>query len=305
MKTKYVSTCLSLLAALLCTMGCNGIKDDLSGCLGNIVSFSYKADDGKEHLTEYVDGIDVFVYNEAGMLIERHYLDKSHLIDRNLLELVLPEGKYRVVAVANAHEQTTIAENGQYEQGLVSRPELTVHNTGAKGSFDFLYLGEQMIESKLMDSRYDIIQLYSQHVKIHAEVLSGDIENEKEWFVTNKSEGFHLMMGKLSARFDFTGTQSGETSFDLPFSASEMDFRFKLDFNTLRFRNDDPLTITLMKGNRVLCAVDAAQYIAQYKDRIEITDRQEAVLNLYFRQNPLSLHVTVKPWEAIDVIPIP
>lgn len=50
--------------------------------------------------------------------------------------------------------------------------------------------------------------------------------------------------------------------------------------------------------------VDVAEYIALYPDQIRITGRQEAVLPLFFRQNPRSLTVSVKPWEAVDVVPI-
>lgn len=77
-----------------------------------------------------------------------------------------------------------------------------------------------------------------------------------------------------------------------------------LDFNTLRFKDGDPLTIRLMQGDKVLCMVDVAEYIALYPDQIRITGRQEAVLPLFFRQNPRSLTVSVKPWEAVDVVPI-
>ena len=153
------------------------------------------------------------------------------------------------------------------------------------------------------DSR-DVVRLYSQHVKIHAVVLPDDDENAGTWYEQNKGTGFRLTMETLSARFSFSGQRSGETSFDLPFYTGGKNDRFVLDFNTLRFKDGDPLTIRLMQGDKVLCTVEVAEYIALYPDQIRITGRQEAVLPLFFRQNPRSLTVSVKPWEAVDVVPI-
>ncbi len=141
-------------------------------------------------------------------------------------------------------------------------------------------------------------------MKIHAVVLPDDDENAGTWYEQNKGTGFRLTMETLSARFSFSGQRSGETSFDLPFYTGGKNDRFVLDFNTLRFKDGDPLTIRLMQGDKVLCMVDVAEYIALYPDQIRITGRQEAVLPLFFRQNPRSLTVSVKPWEAVDVVPI-
>lgn len=60
----------------------------------------------------------------------------------------------------------------------------------------------------------------------------------------------------------------------------------------------------IYEGVYRILTVDVAQYIAQYHDRICITGRQEAVLPLFFRQNPYSLSISVKPWESVDVVPI-
>ena len=153
------------------------------------------------------------------------------------------------------------------------------------------------------DSR-DVVRLYSQHVKVHAVVLPDDDGNAGTWFEQNKEAGFRLTMESPSAHFSFSGQRAGKTSFDLAFSAGGKNDRFVLDFNTLRFEDGDPLTIRLLRGEKVLCSVDVAQYVAQYPEQIRITGCQEAVLPLYFRQNPLSLSISVKPWEAVDVVPI-
>lgn len=302
MNIRNIPTWLDLLAALYLVTACDRVYDDLSGCLGNTIVFSYLADDNREHLQEYVDDIDVFIFDVGnGALVEKHHLEGEQLLSP--LEVRLPEGDYKVVAVGNALNETVIGD-GAYGEASVSRPELAEKDGPAAGTFDRLYLGETTITSKVMNDSRDVVRLYSQHVKIHAVVLPDDDENAGTWYEQNKGTGFRLTMETLSARFSFSGQRSGETSFDLPFYTGGKNDRFVLDFNTLRFKDGDPLTIRLMQGDKVLCTVDVAEYIALYPDQIRITGRQEAVLPLFFRQNPRSLTVSVKPWEAVDVVPI-
>ncbi len=303
MNIRYIPTWLGLLLTLYLVSGCNRVYDDLSGCLGNTIVFSYLADDNQEHLQEYVDNIDVFIFDAKNeILVERHRLERERLLSS--LEVTLPEGDYKVVAVGNALTETIISKEDSYKGSSVSRPELIEKDGRASGTFDRLYLGETTITSKVMNKSRDVVRLYSQHVKIHAVVLSDDDNNSQTWFEQNKEEGFRLTMEPLSARFYFSGQRDGETSFDLPFVAGEKNDRFVLDFNTLRFDDKDPLTIRLIQGGKILCTVDVAQYIARYPDQLRITGRQEAVLPLFFRQNSLSLSISVEPWEAIDVVPI-
>ncbi len=303
MNIRYIPTWLGLLLTLYLVSGCDRVYDDLSGCLGNTIVFSYLADDNQEHLQEYVDNIDVFIFDAKNeILVERHRLERERLLSS--LEVTLPEGDYKVVAVGNALTETIISKEDSYKGSSVSRPELIEKDGRASGTFDRLYLGETTITSKVMNKSRDVVRLYSQHVKIHAVVLSDDDNNSQTWFEQNKEEGFRLTMEPLSARFHFSGQRDGETSFDLPFVAGEKNDRFVLDFNTLRFDDKDPLTIRLIQGGKILCTVDVAQYIARYPDQLRITGRQEAVLPLFFRQNSLSLSISVEPWEAIDVVPI-
>ena len=245
MNIRYIPTWLGLLLTLYLVTACDRVYDDLSGCLGNTIVFSYLADDNQEHLQEYVDGIDVFIFDAKGeVLVERHHLERERLLSP--LEVTLPEGDYK---------------EDSYKGSSVSRPELMEKDGRASGTFDRLYLGETAITSKVMNESRDVVRLYSQHVKIHAVVLSDDDNNSQTWFEQNKEAGFRLTMESLSARFYLSGQRAGETSFDLPFVTGEENDRFVLDFNTLRFDDKDPLTIRLMQGDKVLCSVDISHNI--------------------------------------------
>ena len=81
MNIRNIPTWLGLLAALYLVTACDRVYDDLSGCLGNTIVFSYLADDDREHLQEYVDDIDVFIFDVGnGALVEKHHLDGERLL---------------------------------------------------------------------------------------------------------------------------------------------------------------------------------------------------------------------------------
>lgn len=81
---------------------------------GNTITFSYLADDSKEHIQEYVDRIDVFIFDTKDeSLVEKYHLEKEQLLSP--LEIQLPEGQYRVVALGNALKETSITGSESYK----------------------------------------------------------------------------------------------------------------------------------------------------------------------------------------------
>ena len=179
MNIRYIPTWLGLLLTLYLVTACDRVYDDFERLSWqHDLSFSYLADDNQEHLQEYVDGIDVFIFDAKGeVLVERHHLERERLLSP--LEVTLPEGDYKVVAVGNALKETGIAVEDGYKRASVSRPELMEKDGQASGTFDRLYLGETSITSKVMNESRDVVRLYSQHVKIHAVVLSDEDNNSQ------------------------------------------------------------------------------------------------------------------------------
>ena len=114
MNIRYIPIWLGLLLILYLVTACDQVYDNLSGCLGNTIVFSYLADDNQEHLREHVDCIDVFIFDAKGeVLVETHHLEGECLLSP--LEVTLPEGDYKVVAVGNALKKTGIGIEGGYK----------------------------------------------------------------------------------------------------------------------------------------------------------------------------------------------
>ena len=81
MNVRYVFMWLPLIVAAFAITACNQVYDDLSGCLGNTITFSYLADDSKEHIQEYVDRIDVVIFHTKDeSLGENNHSEKEQLL---------------------------------------------------------------------------------------------------------------------------------------------------------------------------------------------------------------------------------
>ena len=107
MNIRNIPTWLGLLAALYLVTACDRVYDDLSRCLGNTIVFSYLADDNQEHLQEYVDDIDVFIFDVGnGALVEKHHLEGEQLLSP--LEVRLPASMKIPPARASAAVSRTI-----------------------------------------------------------------------------------------------------------------------------------------------------------------------------------------------------
>lgn len=296
---------LSLLFVAIGAGGCDVVRDDLSVCRSNTITFSYTADDAPtEHLLGYIDRITVLVYGEDGKLVLRQELDKAYLAKQQTIELHLPTGKYRVVAIGNNYDNTETTNVDAYNTAVLSRPETVETDRPAAATYDRLYLGEKEVTVKsTLHPINDILTLTSRHIKVRAFVLPYDSDGDKEWCEMQKEKGgFRLTFGPVDARTSLSGVQSGKTSFDLPFGINKEGENFELAFNTLRFGKTEPIVVRLMRGNDIMLETRLDEFIAKHK--LNIVDKQEAVLTLYFRQRAIATEVRLSPWKQRDVEPI-
>lgn len=288
---------------ILSITGCNAlVYDNLNYCPGVNLAFSYKADDGKEHLQEYMKSIDVFIYDKNNNSLIKKYRIEGEDLKKNRLDANLGIGEYKIVAIGNVLSNTVAVGYENYEKGIFSRKELVTDDGKAKATYDRLYFGSKQIVVSFGDDGVETVELFSKHIKIHAEVLCGDKEGEQAWYTANKDAGYRLTLGETAARVDFLGKQKGKASFDFNFDKNEGAKRFKLDFNTLRFDNKEPLIMTLWQNDKALYSFNIADFIKE--NDLNISGKQETVLNVFFKQNFFNLLITVKPWEAVDVVPI-
>lgn len=91
---------LSLVPVL--TTGC--IKEDMDDCENVAICFRYKADGDKDVLRQYMDKIDLYVFDANNRLVDQRTYNQDALNPaQEAPSFKLPQGTYSVVAVGNAY----------------------------------------------------------------------------------------------------------------------------------------------------------------------------------------------------------
>ena len=114
---------LMLLSVVVLAAGC--IKEDLDDCWNVSLYFQYLADGDKDVLSQYVDKVDLYVYNEQDELVESVSYHQDELINFQATpHFRLEPGRYRVVTVGNAHDQTVVVNeaSGDYDNIYIQHP---------------------------------------------------------------------------------------------------------------------------------------------------------------------------------------
>ena len=130
-----------LYALLLVTVtGC--IKENLDDC-ETILYFDYLGDGTRDIFLQKIEKVDMYVYNEDKVCIQKTALNKSELHRQQGTTLNLPSGQYHVVCWGNSFGDTRINEGASLNNNLVGAPhyftkELITTN-------DSLYFGEKEI----------------------------------------------------------------------------------------------------------------------------------------------------------------
>ena len=104
---KHIGKILCSLAVVVLAAGC--IKEDLDDCWNVSLYFQYLADGDKDVLSQYVEKVDLYVYNEADELVAKESYNQDELINFQATpHFRLEPGRYRVVVVGNAHDRTAV-----------------------------------------------------------------------------------------------------------------------------------------------------------------------------------------------------
>lgn len=94
----YALVFLSVICLLLPT-GC--IKDDLSDCDNVYIYFQYLADGDKDVLYQYMDQVDLYVFDASNRIMGVRHYDHEQLASFSATpSFRLPAGHYKIVALA-------------------------------------------------------------------------------------------------------------------------------------------------------------------------------------------------------------
>ncbi len=297
--------CLLLVPVL--TTGC--IKEDMDDCDNVSISFRYYADGDADVLRQYVDKIDLHVFNERNQLVDRMTYSQDDLTEEGRTPLFrLSPGTYRLVAVGNAYERTQAAgihDAGDFGLMFIQHPNLGTSET--IDGHDHNYMGQQQITvPEGSGGLHETVRLYSSHINVSVEIhgLSADMAKGP----------YTLRFDEANAQTDFnneinpgqTGTCRPALQYDAAADAYRtddglalfrMDSRGQLDAGLCRH----VLRLTDADGN-LLAERAVYDYLLENSGTIDVT-RQEADLPVSINFTPLGVTIEVPSWYVEDIEP--
>ena len=159
-----------LLAAMMTATGC--IKEDLDDCRNVAIDFRYVADGQEDVLQQYMDKIDLYVFDSSNRLVDVVAYDASMLASHSDDPLFrLAEGRYHLVAVANDGDNTTVAHTdaGAFDAMFIQHP---AHEEGGTiETHDHNYLGSTDINVPgRLEYIHETVEMHSAHVNMDIEI---------------------------------------------------------------------------------------------------------------------------------------
>lgn len=278
---------------LVTVTGC--IKENLDDCETTLY-FSYLGDETKEIFPQKIEKVDMYIYNQNNVCIQKAVLNRKELGRQRGTTLNLPSGQYHVVCWGNSLNDTKINEGSSLKNNIVGAPhyftkELITTN-------DSLYFGEREITITNEGYRTDTVHFSSAHIKMRIELEGLDAVNNTRAAVSPIS----IEVGNLSSTVDFTKMFSNERISYYPLVNFDSGIqKFGAKFNVLRFNNDNEVYLRLHDNqtNKELYTMQLKDFMKE--NNITVEGINEATVGIRIRFNGTA--VTVKPWDEEVIRP--
>lgn len=298
-----------LLVPVLVT-GC--IKDDLEDCHNVTIYFQYLADGDQDVLYQYMDKVDLYVFDEGGHILGVGTYNQDQLSSFSAVPSfkLTPGKRYKVVAVGNAYDHTKVVNlesetdfNNIYIQDVNwgIDPVTTNHDDNYMGQKEFV----------MPDGNYvmyhDTVTLYSSHVDVDIEItglpapqtrstlpISVRIEN------SNAQTSFNNEIN-----LDEKGTCYPELIYDEERGCYRTDdfalFRMDHDGHLDASCCEHELVLTDSEGNELIRG-SIYNFIKRNEEYIDVT-KQEAYLPIEIQFIETNVTIKLPSWYVEDVEP--
>lgn len=307
---KLVKEIICLLLVPVLIAGC--IKEDLEDCDNFAVSFRYDADGAVNVIRQYIDKIDLYVFDESHRLVDVIAFGQDEIAEDELMSprFRLPAGKYTLVALGNAYDRTTVEGTGSSD---LSRTYIQHPSWGTSTQIpghDHNYMGQKVIEIPSgSKSLHETVRLYSSHIDVDVEIHGLQAPASGQAAVSP----CRLSFLNANAQTDFNNEiNPGQTETIVPalvYDASTNTWHTE-DLSFFRMDRggtlDDALCRHILRlednEGKVLAEFDLADYIAQHRDVIDVT-RQEAYLPISITFTPIGITIEIPGWYIEDIQP--
>lgn len=296
MRKIYLYLIFSLAVAMPWLNGC--IKEDRDDCKAKVtLRFRYVGDGATDIFPEKIDKVTMYVYSLAdGSLAGTYEYDESALDAYQGADIHLFPGLYKVVCWGNAFENTTIREGDR-----IAAPEYFSKDDIATNDRLYYATVEMEIPETLAEKDYTC-NFVSSHVKfqVRLEGFKGALIPDPD---VESGAAVSLALTNLASYTDFDNVPSDtercsyypELNEDPEDSDSYISF-----FNTLRFNDDNAITLQVHAGTRaVIYEFGLADFLSRFD--IPVEGRHEVIVPILIRAGVAGIEI--QDWEREDVTP--
>ena len=285
-----------LLTVAVLAAGC--IKEDLGDCWNVSLYFQYLADGDKDVLSQYVEKVDLYVYDERDELVGQESYYQDELINFQATpHFRLEPGRYRVVTVGNAYGQTAVVneESGDYDHIYIQHPNWGTDDVVT--GHDHNYIGDCYFEIGADKLVRDTVTMESAHINVEVEIKGLNLN-------TKAVEGYTLVFENSNAQTSFENeVNPGAQGNCYPELFYDEATGLVKTQDLALFRLDDQCehVMKLMNAEgKVVAEKDIDEYIRE--NEIDIT-KAEATLRIGIEFTHLGVEIKLPDWEIVDVTP--
>ena len=282
-RIKIIGSLLLLLLFSAC------IKESQDDC-DVYVYFSYLGDTDEEIFPQKIDKVNLYVYDESGVLVMNRVFDREELRLSQGTALDLPRGNYHLVCWGNAYETTRINDHASLTSAMVAAPHYFTKEIITTN--DSLYFGMRDITIQGNGEERDTVYFNSSHIKMRVEIVG--LEGEEM--------PLQIEVGNLSPTVDFARNFSTVKEHYYPIAKRDSETgRSDAKFNVLRFNYDNDVYVNLIdkSTNQVIYNLKLKDFMQD--NQITVDGINEAFVGIRFKINGLT--VTVTPWEEENIKP--
>ena len=299
-----------LLLVPVLTTGC--IKDNLDDCHNVTIYFQYLADGDKDVLYQYMDKVDLYVFDEGGHILGVGTYNQDQLKNFSAIPSfkLTPGRRYKVVAVGNAYDHTQVVNlesSTSFDEIYIQSPYWGVPDPVI--NHDDNYLGQQefvMPEGNLTMYR-DTVTLYSAHVDVDIEITGLPAPQTRgELPVSVRIENSNAQTSfNNEINLDEKGTCYPELIYDAERGCYRTD-----DFALFRMDNSGNLHPDWCEHELVVADAEGAElfhgsiydFVTRNREYIDIT-KQEAYLPIEIQFNEIGITIKLPAWYVEDIDP--
>lgn len=305
MNWKCLQTILMLLAVAGLSQSC--IKDDLEDCEHVSLYFRYLADSTKNVLPDYMDRVDLYVYDEHNNLVQTRTYEKSELKNCATPKFRLAPGRYHVMAVGNQEDRTRLVNysGGDFKSMYLTHPSLTSRAATEIEGFDSNYLGHKDIVVPENVNFRDTVEFHCAHTDV--DVTIRDLHDEGEESLYEKfNKGYSLVFeGAYSQTsvLNEVGEQQVTVVPRLMYDGPRLEYT-TVDLNLYRFGKHSPLVMSIVNNNtgEVLIRETMDHFIARFPRVITYLNREEARLPIVITFGHGKVNIEPPHWTVDDII---